>query len=150
MALEAVSQGQQLHPVAAQLARQLRRRGPLGDTTEDQQDPGGAPLHPVQQGAGPGVEDAAAVAALVVEQGGAVAAVDAEAVAGAAARAGQAVGVEQLHELGVAGVFVQELDQGEIHRCGPHTPEDQPHGRHQDPKRSSRTQHRTGLMSQSK
>ena len=32
-----------------------------------------------------------------------------------AARAGQAVGVEQFDELGVAGVLVQIVDQGEVH-----------------------------------
>jgi hypothetical protein len=118
-------QGQQLHPVAAQLTGQPRRRDPLGDAAEDQQDLGRPPLHPVQDRAGEGVEDPAATAALVVEHRGAVAAVDTEAVAGAATGAGQTAGVEQVQELGVAGVLVEELDQGEVHRCDPHVPKDE-------------------------
>jgi hypothetical protein len=123
--LEAVPQPQQLHPIAAQLARQPRGGGPLGDATEDQQDLGGPSLPAVEDRAGEGVEDPAAVATLVIEDRGAMAAMDAEAVAGPAAGAGQAGGVEPVQELGVAGVLVQELDQGEVHRCGPHIPEHQ-------------------------
>src|SRR4051794_40258691 len=60
--LEAVPQPQQLHPIAAQLARQPRGGGPLGDATEDQQDLGGPSLPAVEDRAGEGVEDPAAVA----------------------------------------------------------------------------------------
>jgi hypothetical protein len=42
-------------------------------------------------------------------------AVDPQALPLPAARAGQAVGVEQFDELGVAGVLVQIIDQGEVH-----------------------------------
>ena len=97
--LEPVPQLQQVLAVAAQLAGQLGRGGRLGDAAEDQQQLGRRPPDALQGRAGEGVEDAAAVAALVVEDRVAVAAVDAQAVAGAAARAGQAVGVEQLDEL---------------------------------------------------
>src|SRR5262245_22171807 len=47
--------------------------------------------------------------------GGAIAAVDPQASTLSAARASQAVGVEQFDELGVAGVLVQIIDQGEVH-----------------------------------
>ena len=113
--LEPVPQGQQLLAVAAQLAGQLRRGGALGDAAEDQQELRGAALGPLQGGPGEGVEDAAAVAAPVVQDRGAVAAVDPQALPLPAARAGQAVGVEQFDELGVAGVLVQVVDQGEVH-----------------------------------
>ena len=44
-----------------------------------------------------------------------MAAVDPRALPLFAARASQAVGVEQFDELGVAGVLVQIIDQGEVH-----------------------------------
>jgi hypothetical protein len=113
--LEPMPQVQKVHPVAAQLARQLRRRHALGDAAEDQDDLGRPPLHPLQGRPGPGVEDAMAPAALVIEDRGAMAAVDAEAVGGAAARAGQSVGVEHGEELPVAGVLVHQVGEREIH-----------------------------------
>src|SRR3954466_341727 len=45
VALEAVPQGQELHPIASQLPRQPRRRDPLGEAAEDQEELGGTPLH---------------------------------------------------------------------------------------------------------
>jgi hypothetical protein len=110
-----VPQLQQVHPVAAQLAGQLRRGDPLGDAAKDQEDLRGPPLDPLQGGAGPGVEDAPTMPALVVEHGVAMAAMDTEPIAGAAARAGQAVGVEQGDELVVAGALIEQVDDGEIH-----------------------------------
>ena len=100
--LELVAQLQQLHPVAAQLAGHPRRRGPLGDAAEDQDQGRGAPAGLLQGRAGEGVEDPPAVAAAVVEDRLAMAAMDAESVA-AASGAGQAVGVEGLDQAGVAG-----------------------------------------------
>ena len=145
VALEPVPQLQQLHPVAAQLAGQPGGGGALGEAAEDQR-LGGAALRPLQGGAGPGVEDAAAGRAAVVEDRGAVAAVDPEAVARAAARAGQALGVEQVDELGVAGVLVHQVGDREVHERGlrgrPRPPEPIiPTGA------SSRGHHRLGLMS---
>ena len=102
-------------PVAAQLAGQLRRRHALGDAAEDQDDLRRPPLHPLEGGPGPGVEDAAAAAALVIDHRVAVAAVDAEAVGGAAAGAGQPAGVEHRDELGVAGVLVHQVGEREVH-----------------------------------
>jgi hypothetical protein len=116
MLLEAVPQAQQVHPVAAQLAGQPRRRHALGDAAEDQDDLRRPPLHALQGGPGPGVEDAAAPTALVVEDRGAVPSVDAEAVGGAAAGAGQPVGVERRDEPGVAGIFVHQVGEREVHR----------------------------------
>jgi hypothetical protein len=110
-----VPQVQQVHAVTAQLAGQLRRRHALGDAAEDQDDLGRPPLHPLQGRPGPGVEDAAAVAALVIEDRVAMAAVDAEAVGGAAAGAGQAAGVEHGEELLVAGVLIHQVGEREIH-----------------------------------
>jgi hypothetical protein len=114
--LEAVPQLEQVLAVAAQLAGQLGRRGRLGHPAEDQQELGRRPPDALQGRRGEGVEDAAAVAALVVDHRVAMPAVDAQAVARAAARAGQAVGVEQGDESGVAGMLVHQVDQGEVHR----------------------------------
>ena len=72
-------------------------------------------MGPVQGGPREGVEDPAAPAALEVHHRGAMAAVDPQVLPLAAARAGQAVGVEQVDELGVASVLVQRVDQGEVH-----------------------------------
>jgi CubicO group peptidase (beta-lactamase class C family) len=77
-----------------------------------------APLDALHGGTGPGVEDAAAVAALIVHNGVAVAAVDAEAV-GAAAGAGQAAGVEHGQELGVTGALIQQVGEREVHGAAP-------------------------------
>src|SRR5690349_22718887 len=64
--LEAMPQSQQVLAVAAQLAGHPGRRGPLGDAVEDHQDLRGAALGALERGPGPGVEDAAAGAALVI------------------------------------------------------------------------------------
>jgi hypothetical protein len=116
VALEAVPQLEQMGAVADQLAGQRRRRHPLGDAAEDRDDLRGPPLNPLEGRPGPGVEGAAAMAALVVEHGVATTAMDPEAVACAAARAGQAVGVEEGDEPVVAGLLVEQIDDGGIHR----------------------------------
>jgi hypothetical protein len=72
-------------------------------------------MSPLQRSPREGVEDPAATAALEVYQGGAMAAVNPQALPLSAARASQAVGMEQFHEFGVAGILVQIVDQGEVH-----------------------------------
>jgi hypothetical protein len=110
-----VPQVRQVHPVATELAGQRRRRHAPGDAAEDEDDLSRPPLHPLQGGPGPGVEGAAAMAALVVAHRGAVAAVDAEAIGGTAAGAGRPSGVEGREELGVAGVLVHQVGEREVH-----------------------------------
>jgi hypothetical protein len=117
-----VPQLKQVLAVAAQFAGHLGRRGRLGHPAEDQQELGRRPPDALQRGLGEGVEDAAAVAALVVQDRVTTPAMDAQAVAGAAARAGEAAGVEQADELGIAGVFVHQVDQGEVHRRASRSP----------------------------
>lgn len=92
--LEAVPQLQQVLAVAAQLAGHLGGGLALGDAAEDQEELGGAAMRPLQKGPGPGVEDATAVAALVVEDRLAVAVVNPQALALTAGGAGQPLGVE--------------------------------------------------------
>jgi hypothetical protein len=82
---------------------------------EDQEDLRGAAVRPLQDGPGPGVEDAAAVTALVVQDRLPVAVVDAQALPLAARRTGQTAGVEELDKFAVAGVLIQIVDQGEVH-----------------------------------
>jgi hypothetical protein len=146
--LEAVPQVQQLHPVAAQFAGQLGGGDALGDAAEDQQDLRGPALRALQDRPGPGVEDPMAPAALVVQDGLAVAAMDAEMVASTAAGAGQALGVEQVEELGVARAFVEEVDQGEVQGGD----SGDPRGNHLDDTTESGERqeagHQPGLMSQ--
>jgi hypothetical protein len=77
--LEAVPQLQQMLAVAAQLPGHPGRGLTGGDPVEDQQDLTGAAVRPLQEGPGPGVEDSAAVAALVVQDRLPVVAVDAQA-----------------------------------------------------------------------
>ena len=65
--LEAVPQLQEVLAVAAQLAGHLCRGLARGDAAEDQEDLGGAAMRPLEDGPGPGVEDTAAGAALIVQ-----------------------------------------------------------------------------------
>jgi hypothetical protein len=113
--LEAVPQGQQFLAIAAQLARHQRRGGALSDPAQDHQELRGTAMGPLQGGPREGVEDPAATAALEVHEGRAMAAVNPEVWPLSAARASQAVRMEQFDELGVAGVLVEIVEQGEVH-----------------------------------
>jgi hypothetical protein len=92
--LEAVPQLQQVLAVAAQLAGHLGRGLARGHTMEDQQELRRAAVRPLQVGPGPGVEDAAAVTALVIQDRLAVAVVDTQVLPLTARGTGQPVGVE--------------------------------------------------------
>jgi hypothetical protein len=116
MLLEAVPQLQEVLAVAAQLAGHLGRGLARRDAVEDEHDLGGAAVRPLHDGPGPGVEDAAAVAALVVQDRLAVPVMDPQVLPLAARGTGQAIGVEERDEFAVAGVLIQIGDQGEIHR----------------------------------
>jgi hypothetical protein len=80
--------------VATQLAGHRRRGLARRDAVEDQHQLRGAAMRPLQEGPGPGVEDATAVTALVVQDRLAVAVVDPQASPLTACRTGQTVGVE--------------------------------------------------------
>ena len=114
-ALEAMPQLEQLRAIAIQLAREPGGGHALGDAADDQEQLGGRPAHPVECRAGEGVEDPATMAAAIVEDRGAVPPVDVEVVAVAATRAGEPFGVEPGEEDGIAGVVVQQVEDGEIH-----------------------------------
>jgi hypothetical protein len=112
--VESMPQGQQAPAVAVPLAGERGRRCPLGHAAEDHQDLEGAPLDPLKEGPGPGVEDASAGAALVVQDRLAVSATDAQVVPFSAARTSQALGVEPFDESGGASVLIEGVDQGKI------------------------------------
>jgi hypothetical protein len=101
--------------IAAQLPGHLRRRCPLGDPSKDQPDLRGGPLSPLQDGSGPGIEDPAASPALVVQHRLAVTAMDSQGMRLSALGASQAIGVEQFDEPRVAGILIEDINQGEIH-----------------------------------
>jgi hypothetical protein len=113
--LESVPQVQQLGAVAIQLARQLGGGDALGEAAEDQYQFAGPPLEAMQGRVGKGVEDPLAVAAAEVQDRVAAAPVDDHAVVLMAARAGEAVGMQPLYELLVAGPLVHQVDDREIH-----------------------------------
>jgi hypothetical protein len=87
----------------------------LGEAADDQHQLAGSPLEAMQGRAGEGVEDPLAVAAAEVQDRVAAAPVDDHPVVLMAARAGEAVGMEPLYELLVAGALVHQVDDREIH-----------------------------------
>ncbi len=91
--LEAVPQVQEVLAVAAQFAGRPGRGLAGGDAVEDQQDLAGAAVRPLEGGPGPGVEDPAALTALVVQDRLPVAGVDTEALLLTAPGTSQAIGV---------------------------------------------------------
>jgi hypothetical protein len=92
--LEAVSQLEEMLAVAAQLAGHLGRRLARRDAVEDEHDLGGAAMGALKDSSGPGVEDAAAVAALVVQDRLPVAVMDPQVLPLTARGTGQPLGVE--------------------------------------------------------
>ena len=115
LALEPVAQLQQMLAVPVQFAGQPGGGLALGDAPEDQQGLGGRPVGLVEGRPGEGVEYSAAGVAAVIQDRGAVPPVYPQAVVGPTARAGQAVGVEDVDELLVAGILVHEPGDGEVH-----------------------------------
>ena len=73
---------------------------------------GGAAVRPLQDGLSPGVEDAAAITALVAQDRSPMAMVHPQTLALTACGTGQTKGVESIDELAVADVLVQIVDEG--------------------------------------
>jgi hypothetical protein len=113
--LEPVAQGEQFLAVAAQLAGQLGGGDALGEAAEDQHQLDDRPPGAPQGRAGQGVEGPMAGLAAMVEDRGTVAAMDAQSLACPAPGTGQAVGVDPVQELLVAGILVHQLGDGEVH-----------------------------------
>jgi hypothetical protein len=145
-----VPQLQEVLAVATQLAGHLGRGLARRDAVEDQHQLGGAAVRALQDGPGPGVEDAAAIATLVVQDRLPVAVVDPQALPLAARGTGQAVGVEQLDEFAVAGILVQIVDQGEVHGGAPRATGCVSLKANRFGCRRQDAEHKSGPMSQSK
>jgi hypothetical protein len=110
-----VPQVQELRAVAAQLAGQLGGGDALGEAADDQDEFAGPALDAVEGRAGEGVEDPTAVAAAEVEQRVAAPTVDDHAIGVMASGAGQAIGMQPVDELGIARLFIHQVDDREIH-----------------------------------
>jgi hypothetical protein len=145
--LKAVSQFQEVLPVATQLTGNPGRGLTRGNAVEDQHDLGGAAVRAPQEGPGPGVEDPAAVAALVVQDRFPVTVVDPQASPLTAPGAGQPIGVKQLDEFAVARALVHVVLQREIHGFGLRETRCAPQANAFWPSRQE-AGHRSGPMSQ--
>lgn len=108
-------QVQQLRAVAVQLAGQLGGGDSLGEAAYDQDQFPGPALIALQRRGGEDVEDAVAVATAEVQHRVAAAAMDDHAIGLMAAGAGQAVRVQPVDELGVAGMFIHQVGDRKVH-----------------------------------
>ena len=113
--LEAVPQSQQVAAVAAQLAGDPGCRLTANDAPQDHQDLRRAAMSPLEEGLGPGVEDPAATAALVVQDRRAMPAMDLQALPLTTLGASQAMRVEEFDEFGVTGVLIQIVNYRKVH-----------------------------------
>ena len=104
--LQPVPPAEQLGPLATQFPGQLRRRGALGNTAEDQQHVRGAFLRSVQHRPGIGVEDPAAVPAAIIQDRVTIPAVHAVLFVLATTRTAQTLRVEQADPFLVTGIFI--------------------------------------------
>jgi hypothetical protein len=114
-----MAQSQQLGTIAPELACQAIGGHALGETTHDQYQLRAGEPQALQGGAREGIEDPATVPTLIINNGVAVPAMDAKAFASSTRGAMQAVGVQPSHEPLVAGLFIHELADGEIHGSPP-------------------------------
>jgi hypothetical protein len=87
----------------------------LGEAAEDQDQFARPALDAAQRGVREDVEDAMAVAAAEVQDRVAAPTVNDEAIVAMAAGAGQAIGVQPVDELGIARLFIHQIDDREIH-----------------------------------
>ena len=104
--LQTVPPAEQLGPLATQFPGQLRRRGALGNTAEDQQHVRGAFLRSVQHRPGIGVEDPAAVPAAIIQDRVTIPAVHAVLFVLSTTRTAQTLRVEQADPFLVTGIFI--------------------------------------------
>src|SRR5208337_3171278 len=114
--LHAMAQVQEVSPAASELPRQLGGGRPLREPAQDQNDLRWPPMGTLEDGPGPGVEDPAALGAAIIKDGLTEVTMGVESLGGVAARAAQPRGVEQIEEELVAGIFIHEILDREIHR----------------------------------
>jgi hypothetical protein len=113
-------QPQQVLAADPDFTGELRRGDPLGDATEDQEDPGRAEVRPLPGGPREHIKyPSAPLAAVVDDRVVGVTAVDIEAPPGGATRASEPLGVEQVEELLAANLLVHQVEDREVHGIGP-------------------------------
>ena len=103
-------------PATTELASQLGRRHPLGETAEDQDDLRGPPLSALEDGPGPGIEDPAAPGTAIIEDGLTERAMRVETLGGVTPRAAQPGRMIEIEEELIACVFIHQILDREIHR----------------------------------
>jgi hypothetical protein len=110
-----VPEVQEFRTVAAQLAGQLGGGDALGEAADDQDQLAGPALGAVQGRAGEDVEDPMAVATAKVQHRIAASPMDDPAVRLMAARASHPVGVQPVDELGIARLFIHQVNDRKVH-----------------------------------
>jgi hypothetical protein len=115
MLLQAMPQLQQHAAITIQLTSQARRGGALGNPTQNEDDLTGSAVRVVESSLRPGVEDASAIATLVIEDRSAVAAMNIQTIRCATARTSQTTRMEDVHQEVITGGFIHEIDKGKVH-----------------------------------
>src|SRR3954447_1187715 len=109
---------EQIPSTATQLPSELRGGHTLGETSDDQDQRGGAVMGPLEDGPGPSVEDPSARRAAKVEDGFSNVAVDGESVLSVTAGAMQPLGMEQVEEEPEACVLIHKCLDRKVHAWG--------------------------------
>jgi hypothetical protein len=106
---------QQLRAVAVQFARQLRGGHLLGEPAQDQDPFPGSALRRVEDRAREGIEDPTAVGTAIDDDWHAIMTMKLQVIIPVTAGTGQAVGVQPSDQEVVAGLFVHQVRQREVH-----------------------------------
>src|SRR3954452_13883817 len=109
---------EQIPSTATQLPSELRGGHTLGETSDDQDQRGGAVMGPLEHSPGPSVEDPSARRAAIVEDGFSNVAVDGESVLSLTAGATQPLGMEQVEEEPEAGILIHNCLDRKVHGWG--------------------------------
>jgi hypothetical protein len=116
MGLKFMSKIQEMPSATGEFPSQLGGGHPLGKAAQDEDHLRGPPVGPLEEGARPGIEDPAAVSAAIIEDGFTIKVLDAKPVSGLTAGAVQALGMKEVEKELIAGIFIHQVVDGEIHR----------------------------------
>src|SRR5437763_8428702 len=108
-------QFEQIPSTATQLPSELRGGHALGETSDDQDQRGGAVMSPLEHGPGPSIEDPPARRAAIVEDGFSNVAVDGESVMSLTAGTKQPIWVEKAEEELEAGILIHKRLDRKVH-----------------------------------
>jgi hypothetical protein len=106
MGLEFMSKIQEMPSTAGEFPSQLGCGYPLGETAQDEDHLRGPPVGPLEEGARPGIEDPAAVSAAIIEDRFTIKVLDAKSVSGLTTGAVQALGMKEVKEELITGIFI--------------------------------------------